>query len=337
VFFRQFSTMVNAGLPMIRALSVLEAQTENPRLQQIVGQVRTDVQEGTSLSEAMARHPRAFSTLHVSLVRAGEVGGVLDEVMQRLAVFTEKDVELRNKIRAAVTYPLAIFVFAMGIIFFLVFFILPQFIGFFEGLGLVLPLPTRIMIGSTRFLTRFWYLIIVASAVGVYLLRGYIRSTQGQWTMDRLKLRVPIFGALVRKVVIARFSRTFATLISSGVPIMQALEVVGHATGNRVIMEAVDNVRNSIREGESITVPLQASGFFPPLVVQMTSVGEETGRLDEMLGRVADFYEAEVTTTLDQLTSILEPILIVFLGGIIAFIVLSFYLPLYQLITSVGG
>ncbi len=335
VFARQFATMINAGLPIVRALSVLEGQTANPKLEQVIATVRTDVQEGVALSEAMTKHPKAFSSLIVSLVRAGEVGGVLDEVLQRVASFLEKDVALRNKIRAAVTYPIAIFAFALGIIFFLVFFILPQFIGFFQGMGLVLPLPTRVLIWSTRTLTHYWYVVLAVIVGGVYFLRAYLRSPAGQATTDRLKLRVPIFGPLSHKVMIARFSRTFSTMIGSGVPVMQSLEVVGNAVGNVVLKHSIEAVRQSIREGESISLPLQASGLFPPLVVQMVSVGEETGRLDEMLTKVADFYEDEVETTLEQLTSILEPLMILFLGAIIAFIVLSFYLPLYQLVTNV--
>ncbi len=335
VFARQFATMINAGLPIVRALSVLEGQTANPKLEQVIATVRTDVQEGVALSEAMIKHPKAFSSLIVSLVRAGEVGGVLDEVLQRVASFLEKDVALRNKIRAAVTYPVAIFAFALGIIFFLVFFILPQFITFFEGMGLVLPLPTRLLIWSTRALTHYWYLVVAVIVGGVYFLRAYLRSPAGQATTDRLKLRVPIFGPLSHKVMIARFSRTFSTMIGSGVPVMQSLEVVGNAVGNVVLKHSIEAVRQSIREGESISLPLQASGLFPPLVVQMVSVGEETGRLDEMLTKVADFYEDEVETTLEQLTSILEPLMILFLGAMIAFIVLSFYLPLYQLVTNV--
>lgn len=336
VFARQFSTMINAGLPMVRALAVLESQTPNPKLQQVISQVRTDVQEGRSLSESLAKHPRVFSDLTINLVRSGEVGGVLDEVMQRIATFYEKDVALRNKVRAAITYPTAIFIFAVGIIFFLVFFILPQFIEFFEGLDLVLPLPTRILVWSTRFLTRYWYAVLGAIAVVAYYLRAYMRSPSGRVTVDRLKLRLPIFGSLSHKIAITRFARTFSTLIGSGVPVMQSLEVVGKAAGNVILTRAIETVRESIREGESISLPLQASGLFPPMVVQMTSVGEETGRMDEMLTKVADFYENEVETTLEQLTSILEPLMILFLGVVIAFIVLSFYMPLYQLVTSAG-
>lgn len=335
VFARQFATMVNAGLSMVRTLTILEQQAENQKLKEIVNEVRKDVEEGMTLSDSFNKHPQTFSTLVVNMIRAGEIGGVLDDVLNRIAFFFEKDLALRQKVRAAITYPTAIFIFALGVIFFLVFFILPQFIGFFEGLDLVLPLPTRILIVFTRVATGYWYVFLGVLALGLYALRTYIRTPAGRFSFDRWKLRVPIFGPLVRKVTVSRFSRTLGTLITSGVPIMQALEVVSKAVENRVVSQAIDNVRSSIREGESIALPMQASGLFPPMVVQMTAVGEETGTLDTMLQKVADFYDAEVETTLAQLTSILEPLLIIFLGFVVGFIVLSFYMPLYQLITGI--
>lgn len=335
VFSRQFATMVNAGLSMVRTLSILEQQTESHKLRGIVAEVRKDVEEGMTLSDSFGKHPETFSSLVVNMVRAGEVGGVLDDVLNRLAFFFEKDLALRQKVRAAVTYPAAIFIFAIGVIFFLVFFILPQFIGFFEGMDLVLPLPTRVLIWFTKTLTGFWYVFLGFLLLGLYGLRMYISTTVGRLRFDRFKLRVPVFGSLVRKVIISRFTRTLGTLITSGVPIMQALEVVARAVENKVVSQAIENVRSSIREGESIALPMQASGLFPPMVVQMTSVGEETGTLDTMLQKVADFYDAEVETTLAQMTSILEPLLIMFLGFVVGFIVLSFYMPLYQLITGV--
>lgn len=335
VFARQFATMVNAGLSMVRTLSILEQQTESHKLRGIVGEVRKDVEEGMTLSDALGKHPETFNTLTVNMVRAGEIGGVLDDVLNRLAVFFEKDLSLRQKVRAALTYPAAIFIFAIGVIFFLVFFILPQFIGFFEGMDLVLPLPTRILIWFTKTLTGFWYVFLGFLLLGLYGMRMYTSTPAGRMNFDRFKLRVPVFGSLVRKVIISRFTRTLGTLITSGVPIMQALEVVARAVENKVVSQAIENVRSSIREGESIALPLQASGLFPPMVVQMTSVGEETGTLDNMLQKIADFYDAEVETTLTQLTSILEPLLIMFLGFVVGFIVLSFYMPLYQLITGI--
>ena len=335
VFTRQFATMVNAGLTMVRTLSILEQQTESARLRQLVGDVRKDVEEGMTLSDAFGKYPQTFSNLMVNMVRAGEVGGVLDDVLNRVATFFEKDLSLRQKVRAAVTYPAAIFIFAIGIIFFLVFFILPQFIGFFEGLDLVLPLPTRVLIAFTKAMTGYWYIFLGLLVLAGYALRMYRRTPAGRMNFDRFTLRIPIFGSLMRKVTVSRFSRTLGTLITSGVPIMQALEVVAKAVDNRVVSTAIEDVRSSIREGESIALPMQASGLFPPMVVQMTAVGEETGTLDTMLTKVADFYDAEVETTLAQLTSIIEPVLILFLGFTVGFIVLAFYMPLYQIVTNI--
>jgi type IV pilus assembly protein PilC len=335
VFARQFATMVNAGLSMVSTLTILEQQTESRKLQKIIGEVRKEVEEGMTLSDSFGKHPETFSALMINMVRAGEVGGVLDDVLSRIASFFEKDLALRQKVRAAITYPTAIFIFAIGVIFFLVFFILPQFIGFFEGMDLALPLPTRILIWLTHALTGYWYVFLGTLLLMLYALRVYVTTPAGRFNFDRFKLRVPVFGALVHKVTISRFTRTLGTLITSGVPIMQALEVVSKSVDNKVVSQAIDSVRNSIREGESIAPPIQASGLFPPMVVQMTAVGEETGTLDTMLQKIADFYEAEVETTLAQLTSILEPLLIIFLGFVVGFIVLSFYMPLYQLITGV--
>ncbi len=335
VFTRQFATMVNAGLSMVRTLNILEQQTESAKLKTIVGDVRKHVEEGMTLSDALGQHPDTFSALTINMVRAGEIGGVLDDVLNRLAIFYEKDLSLRQKVRAAMTYPAAIFTFALGVIFFLVFFILPQFIGFFEGLDLQLPLPTRVLIFVTHALTGYWYVFLGGLLVSFWGLRVYIGTERGRFRWDRYKLRVPVFGPLLRKVTISRFTRTLGTLITSGVPIMQALEVVSKAVENKIVAQAIDSVRSSIREGESIALPLQNSGLFPPMVVQMTAVGEETGTLDGMLQKVADFYDAEVESTLTQLTSILEPLLIMFLGFVVGFIVLSFYMPLYQLITGI--
>ncbi len=335
IFTRQFATMVNAGLSMVKTLTILEHQTENPKLRVVVNEVRQDVEQGTTLSDAFNKHPTTFSSLVVNMVKAGEVGGVLDDVLRRIATYFEKDLALRQKVKSAITYPVAIFIFAMGVIFFLVFFILPQFITFFEGMDLALPLPTRVLIVFTRTATRAWWVFLVVMVGGFWALRTYIKTPTGRFRFDRFKLRLPVFGPLVQKVIISRFSRTLGTLITSGVPIMQALEVVSHAVENKVVGKAIEEVRSSIREGESIALPLQASGLFPMMVVQMTAVGEETGTLDSMLQKVADFYDAEVETTLAQLTSILEPMLIIFLGFVVGFIVLSFYMPLYQLITGI--
>ena len=338
VFSRQFATMINAGLAMVRCLDILSEQTEDKKLQSTLDQVRRDVEAGQTLSAALARHPQVFSTLYISMVKAGEMGGVLDEVLERLAGFMEKDFALKKKVKSALTYPVVILVMALGIVFFLVTYILPTFVELFKGMNLTLPLPTKILIGVTEAARQ--PMIVIPSIVlliGVGIGVGkYIQTPVGSKQYDLLKLNIPVFGILTKKVSISRFCRTLGTLLSSGVPIMQALEIVGKASGNEIIAMTVTKVRESIREGESIASPLGASGLFPPMVTQMVAVGEETGNLDAMLGKIADFYDTEVEYLLASLTSMLEPIMIVGMGGIVGFIVISVFLPLYQLIGNLG-
>ncbi len=334
VFSRQFATMINAGLAMVRCLDILAEQTEDKKLQQTLIQVRRDVEGGSTLSNALAKHPNVFSTLYVSMVKAGEMGGVLDEVLERLATFMEKDFSLKKKVKSALTYPVVILVMAMGIVFFLVTYILPTFVTLFEGMNLTLPLPTRILIAITKG-ARNPLIVLPALGlliIGIYAINVYIHSEWGRKQYDLLKLNLPVFGLLNKKVAISRFCRTLGTLLSSGVPIMQALEIVGKASGNEIVAMTVEKVRESIREGESIASPLGASGMFPPMVTQMVAVGEETGNLDAMLAKIADFYDTEVEYLLSSLTSMLEPIMIVGMGAIVGFIVISVFLPLYQLI-----
>lgn len=338
VFSRQFATMINAGLAMVRCLDILSEQTEDKKLQSTLDQVRRDVEAGQTLSAALARHPQVFSTLYISMVKAGEMGGVLDEVLERLAGFMEKDFSLKKKVKSALTYPVVILVMALGIVFFLVTYILPTFVELFRGMNLVLPLPTKILIGITEGARN--PLIVIPTLVIVVLggvgLGKYVQTPTGKKQFDLLKLNIPVFGLLSKKVAISRFCRTLGTLLSSGVPIMQALEIVGKASGNEIIAMTVTKVRESIREGESIAAPLGASGLFPPMVTQMVAVGEETGNLDAMLSKIADFYDTEVEYMLASLTSMLEPIMIVGMGGIVGFIVISVFLPLYQLIGNLG-
>ncbi len=338
IFSRQFATMVGSGLSLVRTLSILEQQTSNKRLRQIVAQVRQDVEAGRPLSDALSRHPQAFSSLYVNMVKAGETGGVLDEVLERLAVYLEKEQALRSKIRAAMVYPILLTVAALGGLFFMTIVILPQFETLFKELGGSgdLPLPTQVAMAVSLLLRRFWYAFLGGLAVLVYVLRRYLKTPAGRARYDRLKLRAPVLGELNRKIIIARFTRTLGTLIASGVPIMQSLEVVAKAIDNVVIGEAVDAVRSSIREGQSIAIPLQFSGIFPPMVVQMTRVGEETGALEQMLQKVADFYDVEVETTVQSLTSLLEPILIIFMGVVVGAMVISLYLPIFNLATGAG-
>jgi len=338
VFSRQFATMINAGLAMVRCLDILSEQTEDKKLQQTLIQVRRDVEGGSTLSNALSKHPTVFSTLYTSMVKAGEMGGVLDEVLERLAGFMEKDFALKKKVKSALTYPVVILVMAMGIVFFLVTYILPTFVTLFEGMHLELPLPTKILMGTTKAVRNPVILIplIALTIVGGVFLNRYVSTPLGKKQYDLLKLNIPVFGLLNKKVAISRFCRTLGTLLSSGVPIMQALEIVGKASGNEIIAMTVGKIRESIREGESIASPLGASGMFPPMVTQMVAVGEETGNLDAMLSKISDFYDTEVEYLLASLTSMLEPIMIVGMGGIVGFIVISVFLPLYQLIGNMG-
>lgn len=339
VFSRQFATMINAGLAMVRCLDILSEQTEDKKLRETLIQVRRDVEGGSTLSNSLAKHPTVFSMLYISMVKAGEMGGVLDEVLERLAGFMEKDFALKKKVKSALTYPVVILLMATGIVFFLVTYILPTFVALFEGMSLALPLPTQILIAVTKGARNPAVMIplFILLCVGGFMVGQYIKTPAGRKQYDMMRLNIPVFGLLNRKVAISRFCRTLGTLLSSGVPIMQALEIVGRASGNEIIAMTVTKVRESIREGESIASPLGASGMFPPMVTQMVAVGEETGNLDAMLSKIADFYDTEVEYMLASLTSMLEPIMIVGMGGIVGFIVISVFLPLYQLIGNIGG
>jgi type IV pilus assembly protein PilC len=335
IFTRQLATMINAGLTITMCLSILEQQSSNRRLMEVIRLLRTDVEGGLPLSDALAKHPDEFSSLYINMVRAGETGGVLDEVLTRLASLLEKELALRQKVRAAMVYPTVIATAAVGIVSFIVFFILPKFAALFQDLDVPLPAPTRFLIWVTVTAQHSWYIMILVLISGVYGLRYYIHTPPGRAWFDRTKLRVPLFGNINRNVLMTRFARTFGTLTNSGVPILQALDVVSKAVDNVIVSQAIASVRASIREGETIAGPLQASGIFPPMVVQMVSVGERTGGLDAMLGKVADFYDTEVEYAVAGLTSILEPALIMVLGGVVGFIVISFYLPLFNLVGAI--
>ncbi len=337
IFSRQFATMVNAGLSLVRTLSILEEQTIQKQLRQVIAEIRAEIEGGATLSSALGKHPAAFSNLYVNMVKAGEAGGVLDEVLIRLAAFLEKELALRQKIKSATTYPILLACAALSALLFMTVVIIPQFAGFFKELGsnAALPLPTQIAMGVSILIRKFWWLMLIVLVALIQGARMYVRTPSGRAAYDRLKLRLPILGPVNKKIVIARFSRTFGTLVASGVPIMQALEVVGKAIDNVAVSHAVEAVRTSIREGESIAIPLAASGMFPPMVVQMVKVGEETGSLEMMLTKVADFYDTEIENTVASLTSILEPVLIVGMGVVIGAMLISLYLPIFNLALSV--
>lgn len=335
VFSRQFATMVSAGLSLVRALDILERQSDDKKLKEVVGDVRRRVEEGASLADSFAMHPTTFSELYINLTKAGEVGGVLDETMHRVAEFMEKDQALKSKVKSAMTYPTVVFFFAIAIVVFLLVFALPTFAKMFDSLGAKLPLMTRIVVAMSDALRNYWF-IWIATIVGLIIaFKQYTKTSRGQYNWSKLLLKLPVFGMLNRKVTVSRFARTLGTLLSSGVPVMQALEVTGKASGNKVVERAIEDVRVSIREGESISIPMEASGIFPPMVTQMIAVGEETGSLDSMLKKISDFYDMEVEATLDSLTSLIEPLLMAFMGVMVGFIVIAMYLPLFVIINEI--
>jgi type IV pilus assembly protein PilC len=334
VFSRQFATMVNSGLSLLRCLYVLEEQTENKKLSKVIGEVRGDVEAGISLSEALAKHPKVFSQLYVSMVRAGELGGILDEVLNRVAAQLERDDSIKRAVKSAMVYPIMIGTFAVLVLIGMVLFLIPVFANMYKdiGGGAKLPSLTRMMISVSDF-TRSWWFIVFPVLIGIIWGIRYLKNTpRGTAAWDRMKLRIPMgIGVIVRKLAISRFSRTLGTLIASGVPILQAIEITGKAAGNTVIEVAMENVQQSVKEGQSISGPLEKSGVFPAMVTQMVSVGEETGSLDSMLAKVADFYEDEVNASVKSLTSILEPILMIGVGAIVGIVVISMYLPIFNL------
>lgn len=336
VFSRQFSTMVSAGLSLVRALDVLEQQADDKKLKEVLGDIRRRVEGGSALSEAFEAHPTVFSDLYIHLTRAGEVGGVLDETLDRVAQFLEKDQALRAKIKSAMTYPLAILTFAVVVVFVLVIFVIPTFMMIFDGLGIEVPLMTKMLIGLSVGLRKYPHFILIGIFGIVFVFRSYIKTPKGKMNFHKMMFKLPVFGMLIKKITISRFTRTLGTLLSSGVPVMQAMEVTGKASGNKVVEKAVDNVRESLREGESISAPMERSGIFPPMVTQMIAVGEETGSLDSMLTKISDFYDMEIEATLDSLTSLLEPLLLIFIGGIIGFIVIAMFMPMITIVNSIG-
>lgn len=337
VFSRQFATMVNSGLAMLRCLYVLEEQTPNKRFAKVIGDVRADVEAGISLSDALEKHPKVFSKLYVSMVRAGEIGGILDEVFNRLATQLEKEDSIRRAVKSAMVYPVLIASFAIIVLVGMVLFLIPIFDAMYKDLGGKLPMLTRIMVTISGVFRSWWGLIVLGAIIAlIYGLLRLKRTDRGQHVWDRFKLHVPMgIGEIIRKLAVARFSRTLGTLVSSGVPILQAIEITGKAAGNVVIEDAMKEVQVSVKEGQSITQPLLKVSVFPTMVTQMISVGEETGSLDAMLSKIADFYEDEVNASVKSLTSILEPIMMVGVGAIVGVVVIAMYLPIFNMMNIV--
>jgi type IV pilus assembly protein PilC len=332
VFSRQFATMVNSGLPILRALAILSEQSGNKELQKVLTQARLDVEQGMSLSGAMAKHPKAFNDLFVAMVKAGETGGVLDNVLLRLADNIEREVELRRKVKSAMTYPLAVVALVTLILSAMLLFVVPQFKTIYGQLGGKLPLPTQILLAISNNVRAYWYVVILLGVGFIFAFRRYKRTPNGRAQVDRVKLKIPVFGPLFHKTALARFSSTLGMLLRSGVPILQALDIVTDTVNNKVIARAVGDVQSSVREGESIAHPLSRHGVFPPMVVQMLAVGEETGAVDTMLDKVADFYNSEVSAAVDALTSLIEPLLIAIIGGAVGAAVIALYMPMFNII-----
>jgi type IV pilus assembly protein PilC len=338
-FTTQLSTLQDAGLPIVRSLKILEGQMERGPFKHVVGEVTDEVEAGSPLSESMSRHPGVFDGLYTNMVKAGEAGGVLDVILSRLAGFMEKSERLKKRIKGAMIYPAVVFTVTMAILMLIMVFVVPKFEQVFKqlpGLG-ELPALTQALQAFSRFIIDYWYWCILAIVSVVILVKWFAVTRTGRRFIDRMKLRLPIVGPLVRKIVVARFARTFGTLIASGVPILEALDICQHTAGNSVMEEALQKVRDSISEGGTIAEPLGESGIFDDIVVNMIDVGEETGELDKMLIRVADNYDDEVDVAVGSLVSIIEPILIVFMGGAVFLIVLGLFLPLLKLIESIGG
>lgn len=335
IFSRQFATMINSGLSLLRALHILADQTENPALQRVILQVSQDVEKGASLSDAIALHPKVFDRLYVAMVRAGETGGVLDSVLMQLAVTIEKQVELRAKIKSAMTYPIAVMALVLMILAGMLVFVVPMFEQMYSELGGTLPLPTRLLLQASNFVTSYIFFIFIAMGLAAFAFKKWIATDSGRANFDKIQLKAPVFGGLVHKTAITRFARTMEALLRAGVPILEALEITQETVGNHVMEVAVADVQNRVKQGESLASPMADHAIFPTMVTQMLAVGEETGAVDTMLDRVGAFYEAEVEATVDALTSLLEPLLIVVLGGTVGGMVVALYMPMFNIVNLI--
>lgn len=337
IFTRQFSVMLDAGLPLVQCLEILGEQEEDKNFREIIQAVRSDVEAGSSLADAMRKHPRAFNNLYVSMIAAGEAGGILDVILQRLSIYIEKVVKLNSQVRSALVYPVTVIVIAVGVVAIILWKVIPVFSQLFAGLGGELPFLTRMVVDASNFLQNYFILIAGVLVAGYLAARRWYRSTEsGRKFFDTLMLKIPVIGMLLRKISVARFCRTLSTLTSSGVPILDGLEITARTSGNAVIEEAILAVRKAVEEGKTVSGPLAETKVFPPMVVQMINVGEQTGALDQMLAKIADFYEEEVDTAVAGLMKLIEPLMIVILGGIIGTIVTAMYLPMYSILTKIG-
>ncbi|MCW5933032.1 MAG: type II secretion system F family protein [Fimbriimonadia bacterium] len=336
VFSRQFATMVDAGIPILRCLDILQTQTKDPCLKDTLDTVRRDVKSGMSLNEAMAKHPGVFSTLYVNMIRAAELGGILDQILDRLSMFLEKDLEIKQKVKSSMMYPVLVLVFSIIMLIALFTFVLPKFKEIFLSMNVEMPAVTALLFNASDIFLQIWWAVLGGGIGAFVTLKWYIRKPKGRYQYDMLKLKAPVFGDLILKLAVARFTRTFGTLVASGVPLMRTLEIVGETSGNAVIANAVEGTRVCLREGQSLSAPFAATNLFPAMVIHMMDVGEESGRLAEMMVRVADFYEQEVDSTIKGLTSMIEPVLIIFMGVIVGFIAISVMMPIFKLVNSIS-
>ncbi|OIP89638.1 MAG: pilus assembly protein PilC [Syntrophaceae bacterium CG2_30_49_12] len=337
VFARIFSTMINAGLPLIQCLDLLATQEQNKTFSKIITSIKEDIEGGSTLSDALKKYPDIFDELFVNLVTAGESGGILDIILARLSGYMEKAMKLKSKVKGAMTYPASVLVISIGVVSLLLLKVIPVFQKMFEGMGGALPAPTQFLVNASQFMQDYFLHMIIAVAVIIYVFRRYYRTEKGRLQVDSLVLKAPVFGPLLKKVAVAKFSRTLSTMMSSGVPILEGLAIVSKTAGNKIIENALLETRKCISEGRTIAEPLSESDIFPPMVVQMIAVGEATGALDAMLSKIADFYDDEVDAAVDTMTALLEPFMMVFLGGVVGGMIIAMYLPIFQMASVVGG
>jgi type IV pilus assembly protein PilC len=336
IFTRQFSVMLDAGLPLVQCLEILGEQEENKNFRAIIQQVRTDVEGGASLADSMRKHPKAFDDLYVNMIAAGEAGGILDVILQRLSTYIEKIVRLKSQVKSALIYPVAVITIAAGVVYIILWKVIPVFTQLFAGLGGEMPFLTRMVVGASNFVARYSLFTLPLVGLGIFFLNRYHKTHRGRRVIDGLLLKIPVIGMLLRKIAVARFCRTLSTLTSSGVPILDGLEITAKTSGNAIIEDAIMAVRKAVEEGRTVSEPLAETKVFPPMVVQMINVGEQTGALDQMLSKIADFYEEEVDTAVAGLMKLIEPLMITVLGGVIGTIVTAMYLPLYSVLSKIG-
>ncbi|MBI5748571.1 MAG: type II secretion system F family protein [Nitrospinae bacterium] len=337
IFTRQFATMIEAGLPLVQCLSILSSQTENKKFAKTIADVKSRVEKGDTFADALRKHPKIFDNLYSNMVEAGEVGGILDTILKRLAAYNEKSLALKGKVKSAMVYPAAIVSIAVIVIVFLMIFVIPSFATMFEGAGAALPLPTQIVLNLSSYTKKYIVYVIPLAIVGSFLFKRFYATEKGQVVVDGFMLKVPVFGSLIQKVAVAKFTRTMGTLLASGVPIIQGLDITAKTAGNKIIEGAVLSIIEEIKKGTTIAEPLEKKKIFPNMVVQMIGVGEAAGALDSMLNKIADFYDEEVDTAVDGLTALLEPALMAFLGVTVGFIVVAMYLPIFKLASIAGG